>query len=166
MTLRRPADQDIIVVGASGDLAARKLLPALYNLEAADLLPGGGRIIGYAVAPWDDAAFLDAARDAVRQHSRTGLDDAVFARFAQRLAFVPASAGVEALRGRLTQPSRIAYLAVPPSAFASLVEDFGKHGLGPGTSIVIEKPFGHDVASAIELNGVLHTVFPEDRIYR
>jgi glucose-6-phosphate 1-dehydrogenase len=166
MTLRRPEDQDIIVVGASGDLAARKLIPALYNLEAHDLLPEHGDVIGYAVADWDDAAFVEHAREAVREQSRTGIDGAVFERFATRLHFVPVSAGIDALRERSTQSRRVAYLAVPPSAFGGLIKEVGDKGFGEGTSVIIEKPFGHDGASAAQLNKELHAVFPEERIYR
>ena len=166
MTLRAPDDQDIIVVGASGDLAARKLIPALYNLEAQSLLPSKGDVIGHAVADWDDAAFVEHARDAVTQHSRTGIDAGVFERFARRLRFVPVAAGLDALRERSTQTERIVYLAVPPSAFEGLISGFGEHGLAAGTSVIIEKPFGHDAASARELNAALHSVFPEERVYR
>ena len=166
MSLRTPDDQDVIVVGASGDLASRKLLPALYNLEAQNLLPVQGDVIGHAVADWDDAAFVEHARDSVAQHSRTGLDAGVFDRFARRLHFVPVAAGLDALRSRSTQKERIAYLAVPPSAFEGLIAGFGAHGLADGTRVIIEKPFGHDAQSARELNAALHAVLPEERIYR
>ena len=166
MTLRPPDRQDIVVVGASGDLAARKLLPALYNLEAEGLLPEHGAVVGYAVADWDDAAFREHAHDAVRQHSRTGIDEAVFDRFAKRLRFVPASAGLTALRQALTCAVRLIYLAVPPSAFTSLIAGFGEAGLAEGTKLIIEKPFGHDLESATALNDALHAVLPEERIYR
>ena len=166
MSLRPPDDQDIIVVGASGDLAARKLLPALYNLDAEGLLPGGCDVIGHAVADWDDSAFLEHARAAITEHSRTGLDAATFERFARRLHFVPVAAGLGALKRACRRHRRLAYLAVPPSAFESLIEGFSSQGLAEGTSIIIEKPFGHDGASAAHLNTVLHQAFPEERIYR
>jgi glucose-6-phosphate 1-dehydrogenase len=166
MTLRTPDDQDVIVVGASGDLAARKLIPALYNLEAQSLLPVRGAVVGHAVADWDDAAFVEHARQAVTEHSRTALDESVFERFAARLRFVPVSAGVDAVKARCELPERVAYLAVPPSAFAGLIDDLGRHGLGAGTKVIIEKPFGHDGDSAAALNADLHKVFPEERIYR
>jgi len=166
VTLHPPGDQDVIVVGASGDLAARKLIPALYNLDAEGLLPGGCDVIGHAVADWDDAGFVEHARSAVTAFSRTGLDPQAFERFAARLHFVPVSAGLDVLRQRCTRPSRLAYLAVPPSAFESLIEGFGTAGLADGTSVVIEKPFGHDGASARHLNEQLHKHFPEERIFR
>ncbi len=166
MTLHPPDDQDIIVVGASGDLAARKLIPALYNLDAEQLLPAGCDIVGHAVADWDDVAFARHARDAVQTFSRTGLDEPAFSRFEKRLRFVPVGAGMEALARRCTRPRRLAYLAVPPSAFEALITDFGAGGLAEGTSVIIEKPFGHDGDSAAALNATLHSSFPEERIFR
>lgn len=164
--LRTPDDQDIIVVGASGDLASRKLIPALYNLEAQNLLPDQGDVIGYAMADWDDAGFVEHARDSVKQFSRTGLDDGTFETFSRRLHFVPVTDGFDALRRRCTREERIAYLAVPPSAFEDLIGSFGQHGLAEGTKVIIEKPFGHDEKSAKTLNAALHAVFPEQRIFR
>ena len=76
MTLSRSDPQDIVVVGASGDLAARKLLPALYNLEAEHLLPERGAVIGYATERWSADEFREHAREAVTAHSRTGLHEA------------------------------------------------------------------------------------------
>jgi len=166
LTLRPPPDQDIIVVGASGDLAARKLIPALYNLEAEDLLPKGGAIVGYAKAELDDDAFRAHARDAVTKFSRTALDESVFTRFARRLRFVSAQRGLEALRAELSGDRRLAYLAVPASAFADLITGFGAAQLAQGTSVIIEKPFGRDLASARALNETLHGVFPEARVFR
>ena len=168
MTLKPPADQDIVVFGATGDLASRKLLPALYNLSAEGLLPSSGAIIGAAPMAWDDSAFRDHARDAVKENSRTGLEAKAFEAFASRLHFVNtgASDGLAGLKKALTQDRRIVYLAVPPSAFTSLISDIGSSGLADGTSLIIEKPFGHDLDSARALNTKLHSVLPEDRIYR
>ena len=166
MTLRPPDNQDIVVVGASGDLAARKLLPALYNLEAENLLPEHGSVVGYAVADWDEAAFREHAQEAIRLHSRTGIDEAVFARFGQRLHFVSASAGLGALREVLGCERRLVYLAVPPSAFVELIQGLGGAGLAQGTKLIIEKPFGHDLESATALNQALHEVLDEDCIFR
>lgn len=114
MSLRRAAPQDIVVVGASGDLAARKLLPALYNLEAENLLPKRGSVIGYATQDWSADDFREHARAAVGEHSRTGLDEDAFARFASRLDYVASSSGMDTLAQRLTEDSCIVYLAVPP----------------------------------------------------
>ncbi len=168
MPLSPPPDQDIVVVGATGDLAQRKLLPALYNLSRNQLLPRECDIIGTAPLDWNDQRFRDHARDAVRSFSRTGIDDAAFAGFASRLRFVPLGDGgdLTAVRAALQRPRRIVYLAVPPSAFGTLIEHIGSCGLADGTSIVIEKPFGHDLRSAVELNRALHAVIPEPQVFR
>jgi len=166
MTLRRPADQDIVVVGASGDLAARKLLPALYNLDCQELLPATGLVAGFARSDWDDDTFRRNAHDAIAEHSRTGIDEDKWKRFAERLRFVPADQGMGKLRDALKQQRRLVYLAVPSSAFADVIAELGRSGLAEGTSLIIEKPFGHDLASARQLNDALHAVLPEKRIFR
>ena len=89
MPLHAPPDQDIVIVGATGDLAQRKLIPALYNLHRQKLLPAKGEIIGAAPFDWDDQRFRDLAESAVKEFSRTPLQKTVFASFAQRLHFVP-----------------------------------------------------------------------------
>ena len=168
MPLKPPPDQDIVVVGATGDLSHRKLLPALYNLDAAQLLPRTGNIIGAAPMDWRVDRFRDFARDAVTDFSRTGIDNAAFDRFAQRLRFAPLAADGDLgpLRGNLPQQERIIYLAVPPSAFEPLIGSIGSNGLADGSRIIIEKPFGHDLESARALNAALHRVVPEQRIFR
>jgi glucose-6-phosphate 1-dehydrogenase len=166
VTLRPSDPQDIVVVGATGDLSARKLLPALYNLEAEHLLPLHGGVIGYATDRWSDDDLRRHARDAVAAHSRTGIDPAAFDRFARRLSYVCTDAGMEALAARLTQDQCVVYLAVPPSAFAPLVQELGRSGLADRCVLIIEKPFGHDLLSARQLNRTLHSVLPEERIFR
>ncbi len=168
MPLHEPPEQDIVIVGATGDLAQRKLIPALYNLHLQKLLPVNGDIIGAAPFDWDDARFRDLARSAVKEYSRTPLQQKAFATFSQRLRFVPLppDGNLGALRAATKRDHRIAYLAVPPSAFTSLIEGIKSAGLAAGTSIVIEKPFGHDLQSAAALNRTLHDVVPEQRIFR
>ena len=167
MSLKPPADQDIVVFGATGDLASRKLLPALYNLSAEGLLPEKGAIIGAAPMAWDDETFRSHAREAVKENSRTGLDEKAFGAFAKRLRFVNTDkGGLDGVKAALTEDRRIVYLAVPPSAFTSLISAIGSSGLAEGTSLIIEKPFGHDLTSAQALNAELHSVLPEDRIFR
>ena len=168
MPLKPPPDQDIVVVGATGDLSHRKLLPALYNLSVQNLLPQNGAIVGAAPFDWTDEKFREFARDAVSNFSRTGIDDASFGKFEERLRFAPLLHGddLAPLRPHLTQPNRIVYLAVPPSAFEPLVSGLPKTGLADTTRIIIEKPFGHDLDSARDLNRMLHQVVPERQIYR
>ncbi len=167
MSLKPPEDQDTIIIGATGDLARRKLLPALYNLFVRGLLPAQGRIIGYARSYLEDDEFRTRAADAVREFSRTDLDEKAWASFAQRLTFVCAEPdGFAGVLRRCEQPTRLVYLATPPSTFPSTIRELGEHGLDSGTRLVVEKPFGHDVASAKELENTLHEVFDESQIFR
>ncbi|HKR98869.1 MAG TPA: glucose-6-phosphate dehydrogenase [Candidatus Dormibacteraeota bacterium] len=167
MTLASPPDQDIVVVGASGDLARRKLIPALYNLDAEGLLPAKGAIIGASPSNWDDKQFVEHARESVSEFSRTGLDEAAFDAFSKRLHFCSTGdGGLGAVKKAATAEKRLVYLAVPPSAFSELIDDIGTADLATGTSIVIEKPFGHDRESAHALNETLHRLVPEERIFR
>ncbi len=101
MTLSRSDPQDIVVVGASGDLSARKLLPALYNLEAEGLLPRTCQVVGYATDHWSADDFRAHARESITAHSRTGVDDTVFERFEKRLDYVSSVQGMDALAARL-----------------------------------------------------------------
>jgi len=164
--LHAPPNQDVVVFGATGDLAARKLIPALYNLAAENLLPEEGDIIGAAPMDWSREKFVDHARDSIKEFSRTQLDAAVFDALARRLNFVDVSKGLAPLKQACKAPKRLAYLAVPPSAFTGLIAETGDNGLGEGTSIIIEKPFGHDTQSARALTNALHAVVPEPQIYR
>jgi len=106
------------VFGASGDLSARKLLPALFNLSNEGLLPQRGSIVGAAPVEMDEAGFIDFARDSVRNFSRTKPTAKALAAFTKRLRFVrlDPTAGLRDLRSALTLDRRLAYLAVPPSA--------------------------------------------------
>ncbi|HZB97677.1 MAG TPA: glucose-6-phosphate dehydrogenase, partial [Candidatus Sulfotelmatobacter sp.] len=166
MVLHPPADQDIIIFGATGDLASRKLLPALYNLFREGLTPQRGNIIGAAPDAGDEETFRAHVRDAVAGNSRTGLDEEVFARFAARLRVVVSGESLQPLCSALSCERRLVYLAVPASAFEPLTLQLGAQGFAEGTSLIIEKPFGHNLESAQHLNAVLHSVFPEERIFR
>jgi glucose-6-phosphate 1-dehydrogenase len=180
MRLEAPQSQAIVVFGASGDLTRRKILPALYNLAAEGLLPEKRVIVGYAFADWDDDAFRAHARKSVEEFSRTGIDEEVWKPFADSLSFVPGKFededGLRRLGERLTRADaesgteggRLYYLATPPSTFPVIVNGLGAMGAGrpDRTRIVIEKPFGHDLASARELNTIVHTVFEETQVFR
>jgi glucose-6-phosphate 1-dehydrogenase len=168
MGLTPPPDQDVVVFGASGDLSARKLLPALFNLSNEGLLPKRGSIVGAAPVDMDEPAFIDFARDSVRKFSRTKPTAKALAAFTKRLRFVSLdpTAGLRDLHPALTLDRRLVYLAVPPSAFDSLITELGDADLDDGTALIIEKPFGHDLASARALNAAIHAVFPEERIFR
>ncbi len=167
MSLRAPADQDIVIIGATGDLARRKLLPALYNLHLEGLLPVQGKIIGYARTARSDDEFRGDAADAVNEFSRTGLDEKAWANFAERLTFISAEPdGFAGIRRRCEQPRRLVYLATPPSTFPATVQALGEQHLVEGTRLVVEKPFGRDLASAQALDTALHEVFEESQIFR
>jgi len=168
MQLRPPGDQDIVVFGASGDLASRKLLPALYNLSAEGLLPTSGDVVGVAPVHWSDDDFRQHAHDAVKTYSRSGLDESAWSALAPRLRFVEIGQDddLSAVRKGLQREQRLVYLAVPSSAFVPMVRAIGAAGLAEGTKLIIEKPFGHDLESAQQLNQALHEVLPEERIFR
>jgi glucose-6-phosphate 1-dehydrogenase len=182
MTLERPAAQAIVVFGASGDLAKKKILPALYNLFVEDYLPEHVVIIGFSFSDWSDEDFRTQAKDAVSEFSRTAFDAGAWERFAPSLSFVAGkfddADAMRALAGKLSDADknagidggRLYYLATPPPFFPVIATQLGAMPGGPGepdrTRIVVEKPFGHDLASAQELNGVMHKVFEERQIFR
>ncbi len=182
MTLERPDPQAIVVFGASGDLAKKKILPALYNLFVENYLPEHVVVIGFSFSDWSDDDFRANAKDAVAQFSRTGLDAGAWERFAPMLSFIAGKfdddAAMRTLARRLsdadadaeTDGGRLYYLATPPPFFPVIATQLGAMPGGPGdpdrTRIVVEKPFGHDLASAQELNGIIHKVFEERQIFR
>src|SRR3990172_13111815 len=167
MSLARPASQDIIIIGASGDLSRRKLLPPLYNLEAAELLPERGRIIGLARTDLGDERFRQFARESVQQFSRTGLDEGVWTRFAARLTFIRMDEeGYGHLRAAASEEERLVYLAIPPSVVAGAIRSLQEAGLVKGTRLVVEKPFGRDLASAKHLARDIHEAFRESQVFR
>jgi len=173
----------VVIFGATGDLAMRKLLPALYDLSVSAVLPAACVILGCGRSRLDDAAFRDRARTALEQ--RRTLDTAGWHRFAGRLfyqrltydspdSFTSLARRLEALEsGHATGGNRIFYLALPPSLYPLTSAMIGRHclqrpaGERPGwTRLVIEKPFGHDLASALELDTGLHRTFREEEIFR
>ncbi len=167
MTLDSPHPQDFIVFGASGDLAKRKLLPALYNLEASDLLPDGCSVIGYARTEFDDKSFRDFARKAIEEFSRQPLKESIWKRFAARLRYIHNNAdGYKKLAADCIEPNRVFYLAVPPDAVQEVVDRLKEADLVKGSRVVVEKPFGTDIDSARKLNHILHSSFSESQIFR
>jgi glucose-6-phosphate 1-dehydrogenase len=171
----RPDPHVIVLFGAGGDLAARKLLPGFFHLQAAGLMPERWRLVGTADQPYDDEGFRGHAQKAIAEHGRRGLDEADFDAFSSRLSYVRVDAGPDALGaavqgalGELGEGARLLhYLAVPPPAFGPITEALGGLGLsGPVSRVVMEKPFGHDYASAVALNHLVHGVFEESQIFR
>ena len=169
-----------MIFGGSGDLAQRKLIPALYNLALQRLLPATFSIVGTARKPLSHEQYREELHGAVTQYSRTKpLNEEVWRSFAEHLHFVATvdDAGYEELRRTLdqldfalgTHANRLFYLATPPPAYEPIVKAIGEHHLRGDTGwarIVVEKPFGHDRESALALNEVVHTVFREDEVFR
>jgi glucose-6-phosphate 1-dehydrogenase len=178
MPLASPAPQTVIIFGASGDLARRKLLPALYDLAYEGLLPERWAIVGSGGSRLDDEDFRERARDGVEQHSRHRLDDGRWQAFARALSYVPAPLddpdAFGALRERLVtldadlgaEGRRLFYCATPPSAFPTIVQRIGEAHIGKQAGIVVEKPIGHDLASARELDRIARAVFDERQVFR
>jgi glucose-6-phosphate 1-dehydrogenase len=165
----RPDDHVIVIFGASGDLTRRKLLPGLFRLHRAGLMPERWRIVGTSRRPSSDDDFRAAARDAV------GADGAEFDEFAERLHFASFSpeepdglrAALERADEDLGHPvRRLHYLSIPPGGFGPFVSALGEHGLMDRARIVVEKPFGTDLRTAQELNATVHGVVPEERVFR
>jgi glucose-6-phosphate 1-dehydrogenase len=174
----RPEDHVIVIFGATGDLAKRKLLPGLYHLALAGLLPERYRIIGSAPAgsAMSEADFRQHAKDAVTEFGITKPSGAEWDAFAASLSFGAADPGnsgplesavraaEEAIGG---SPRRLFHLAIPPAAFTSVIGELGASGLAtPRSHVIIEKPFGTDLASARSLNAAVHKVFSEDQVFR
>jgi glucose-6-phosphate 1-dehydrogenase len=157
----------IVFYGATGDLAYKQIFPALYALAQHDRLDIA--VIGVAKAGWDLDALQARARDSVLAHG--AIDETVFARFAPLLRYVDGdyrdAATFTALRRELGDARRpLHYLAIPPELFPTIVDHLAGSGCAEGARIVVEKPFGHDLASARALNRTLHNVFPEESIFR
>jgi glucose-6-phosphate 1-dehydrogenase len=183
---RVPDASCLVIFGASGDLTQRKLIPGLYSLAHDGLLPAGQTIVGFARPDYTDDAFRALMRDACEKHARTRpVDDAIWENFSKRLFYVRGSFDEHdayvRLKKRLAEfdqshgagGRRIYYLAVPPDFFPVICELLGKEGMvtdpergGPWTRAIIEKPFGHDLASARDLNRVAVSTFRERQVFR
>ena len=183
---RAPDPCCLVIFGASGDLTARMLLPALYNLALDRRLPPRFAVVGFARTEWTDEEFREQARKAVEEHSRRPLDPEVWDSFAAGLYYSHGGYGDAESHDRLgetlarveaereTAGNHLYYLAVPPAAFEPIIRQLGRghshdshDGHGEGWSrVIVEKPFGVDLASARELNEIVHSVFNEDDIYR
>jgi glucose-6-phosphate 1-dehydrogenase len=169
-----PPDQVIVLFGATGDLAKRKLLPGMFHLAQVGLMPERFRIIGAARKDVGVEGFRDLAREAIDGSGRRSLDGEAWERFADSLRFAAVGDGfgdldeaIGAARGELSDGAGLLfYLSLPPKAFVSTVKEIGKLGLGGDAKVIAEKPFGTDLASARALNETLHSVFAEQDIFR
>jgi glucose-6-phosphate 1-dehydrogenase len=176
--VKPPDPQTVVIFGASGDLARRKLLPAFFHLFVEGLLPDGFAVIGYARTQMAEEEFRRIAREAVGEFARCAVDEDSWAEFGRRLFYVTGDfetdRAMEPLRERLetvdrevrTEGGRLYYCATPPVVYPSIVARLAESEMHREARIVIEKPFGHDLTTARELNDSLHAVFDESQIFR
>jgi glucose-6-phosphate 1-dehydrogenase len=190
--LRLPSDRrlnriagpsSLIIFGVTGDLSRKKLMPAVYDLANRGLLPPGFALVGFARRDWADQDFEKVVHDAVKQYARTPFDEDVWRQLKQGIRFVQGEfdddsafdrlkqtlAELDATRG--TMGNHAFYLSIPPKSFPVVTEQLRRSGLaeqvpGQWRRVVIEKPFGHDLESARELNDVVESVFPADSVFR
>jgi glucose-6-phosphate 1-dehydrogenase len=173
----------VIIFGASGDLTQRKLIPALYTLHVEGRLPENFAVIGVARTEFDDDAFRTHLHDGAMEHARLGAqDEQAWGAFASHVTYLCGDYAdpqtYEALSKRLNEVEHseqdsahhLYYLATPSQLYPQVVEQLGSAGLnrnaGGYVRIIIEKPFGHDLESARDLNACVHEVFDESQIYR
>jgi glucose-6-phosphate 1-dehydrogenase len=181
----RVAEPSVLVMfGVTGDLARKKLLPAIYDLANRGLLPPGFSLVGFARRDWKDDDFARMTYEAVREHARTAYREEVWQQVRDGIRFVSGDfsddeafdhladmvLGLDVERG--TAGNRVFYLSIPPSQFPVVVRQLERSGLSGGKDtpgwrrVVIEKPFGHDLTSARDLNDLLASVFEPHSVFR
>ncbi|GGQ38848.1 glucose-6-phosphate dehydrogenase [Streptomyces mutabilis] len=173
----------LVIFGVTGDLSRRKLMPAVYDLANRGLLPPGFSLVGFARRDWENQDFAQVVHDAVKEHARTPFREEVWQQLAEGMRFIPGDfdddeafeqlhkAVQELDTSRGTSGNYAFYLSVPPKFFPKVVQQLKKHGLtdapdGSWRRAVIEKPFGHDLGSARELNALVHEVFDPEQVFR
>ena len=171
----------IVILGATGDLAQRKLVPALFNLRCKGRIPEGLRIVGFSRTPYTDEQFRELMCQGVRELGELAVRQDEWAMFAQSLFYVSGDLGIPEdmvrLKERLQEledggsPANcVFYLSIAPQLYEPAIKNLGASGLSQDDTgwrrVVIEKPFGRDLASAQALNRVAHQVFDEGQIYR
>ncbi|MBC8040719.1 MAG: glucose-6-phosphate dehydrogenase (NADP(+)), partial [Opitutaceae bacterium] len=182
---RGSAPTVVVIFGASGDLTARKLIPAIYNLSYDNLLPADFFLVGYGRKAIPDDQFRQDAKDAIKEFSRRELNEDVWGRVAERTTYVAGGydekpafdrlaahiADIEKKLGREVQT--LFYISTPPSVFAPILLNLGASGLASKylgkshhSKVIIEKPFGKDLDSALELNKTIRQVLEEHQVYR
>ena len=173
----------MVLFGVTGDLARKKLMPAIYDLANRGLLPPGFSLVGFARRDWADQDFGKIVHQAVKAHARTPFREEVWRSLAEGIRFVPGTfdddtafdllaevvADLDERRG--TGGNHAFYLSIPPGSFPMVCEQLHRSGLasadeGSWRRVVIEKPFGHDLESARELNHIFAGVFPPDSVFR
>ncbi len=172
-----------MLFGVTGDLAKRKLLPAIYDLGNRGLLPPGFSLVGFARRDWAHEDFANVTYEAVKEHARTPFREEVWKQISEGIHFCPGEfhddgafdclammlKEIDETRG--TGGNYAFYLSVPPKFFPTVVEQLKRTGLaqhpdGSWRRVVIEKPFGHDLESAQDLNRITSAVFPESSVFR
>ena len=173
----------LVLFGVTGDLARKKLMPAVYDLANRGLLPPGFALVGFARRDWEDQDFAQVVHDSVKQYARTEFREEVWQQLAKGIRFVQGEFNDDAAFDRLkatiaeldekrgTMGNHAFYLSVPPRSFPEVVSQLKRSGLaeeveGQWRRVVIEKPFGSDLKTARELNKVVESVFPADSIFR
>ncbi|MFD4197411.1 MULTISPECIES: glucose-6-phosphate dehydrogenase [Amycolatopsis] len=173
----------LVIFGVTGDLSRKKLMPAIYDLANRGLLPAGFSLVGFARRDWENEDFGQLVHDAVAEHARTPFRESVWNRLAEGIRFVQGTFDDDDAFDRLAQTVReldaergtggntAFYLSIPPSAFPVVTKQLARSGLAQSDDeswrrVVIEKPFGHDLASAKELNAIVNDVFPEESVFR
>ncbi|MDQ2797314.1 MAG: glucose-6-phosphate dehydrogenase, partial [Actinomycetota bacterium] len=181
---RVPEPCALVVFGVTGDLARKKLLPAVYDLAHRGLLPPDFVLLGFARRDWGDGDFEDVAKRAAQEHARTSWDDEVWERLSGDIMFVPGSfdddEGFDRLATTLTdlckshgiKGNAAFYLSIPPNMFATVLQQMQRTRMadnehsGGWRRVVVEKPFGHDLQSALELNALVDDVFGASDVFR
>lgn len=162
-----PSSDALVFFGATGDLAYKQIFPALQKLVRKGIL--NVPIIGVAKSGWSLEQLQERVRSSLENHG--GVDPDAFTRLISLLRYVDGdyaeAATFQALRRELGSAQRpLYYLAIPESAFATVVDGLGQADIAAGARVAVEKPFGRDLASARELNETIHRVFPETSIFR
>ena len=169
-----PTPTTVVLFGATGDLAQRKLLPGLLHLFQSGLL-NEVQVVGTSLDDHDRDSFIEFTRHAIGEYGGEGPDPEGWDEFSKRLRWAPGAGGADALRETVAQAEaefgtdelrRLHYLSVPPKAALPVVHMLRDAGLVEHSRIIMEKPFGTDLASAKKLNGELHEVFDEEQIFR
>jgi glucose-6-phosphate 1-dehydrogenase len=173
----------MVLFGVTGDLSRKKIMPAIYDLANRGLLPPGFSLVGFARRDWADQDFAQIVHDSVKEHARTEFREEVWKQLAEGFRFVPGNfdddVAFDQLRRTLEELDQLRgtagnyafYLAIPPGFFGDVVGQLKEHRLAqpPEDSwrrVVVEKPFGHDLRSARELNHILDDVFPPESVFR
>lgn len=175
----------VVIFGASGDLTARKLVPAIFNLGIDNLLPSEFHLIGFGRKPIGDDQFRAMMDAAIREYSRRPLNEAIWERVRQHMSYHAGGYDdaeafatlakklddIEAGLGRDVQ--RLFYVSTPPNVFESIIQNLGRSAMAKAhvhtklaSKVIIEKPFGRDLASARALNTAINEVFEEPQVYR